>query len=73
MYTSVMDEGQEDVDEMERVQSVNHSEEIYDCFVQDKRLESIVFLLLNNSKRALVLRVQEDVSVPEETLDKLEM
>ena len=68
-----MDEDQEDVDEIERLQSVNHSEEIYDCFVQAKRLESIVFLLLNDSKRALVLCVREDVSVPEETLDELEM
>ena len=34
-----IDEDQEDefdMDEMERVQSVNHSEEIYDCFVQAK-------------------------------------
>ena len=34
-----------DVDEMERVRSVNHPEEIYDCFVQAKRLETIVFAL----------------------------
>ena len=32
-----------DVDEMERVRSVNHPEEIYDCFVQAKRLETIRF------------------------------
>ena len=32
-----------DVDEMDRIQSVNQPEEIYDCFVQSKRLETIVF------------------------------
>ena len=31
-----------DVDELERVRSVNHPEEIYYCFVQAKRLETIV-------------------------------
>ena len=31
-----------DVDELERVRSVNKPEEIYDCFVQAKRLETIV-------------------------------
>ena len=61
------------MDEKERVQSVNHSEEVYACFVQAKQLETIMFLLLNDSKRALVLHIREDVSVPEETLDELEM
>ena len=64
MYTSVMDQEDEfDVDEMERVQPVN---QIYDCFVQ-------AVLLVNDSKRALVLLAREDISVPEETLDELEM
>ena len=36
-------EGEFDVDELERVQSVNHPEDIYDCFVQAKCLETILF------------------------------
>lgn len=37
------EDGVDAIDEMQRVESVNHPEEIYDCFVQAKRLETIVF------------------------------
>ena len=41
---SMMDQEDEfDVDELERVKSVNLPEDIYDCFVQAKRLETTVF------------------------------
>ena len=51
-----------DVDEMERVRSVNHPEEIYDCFVQAKRLKTIVFAFE---------RLKASIGVEKDAYDKI--
>ena len=51
-----------DVDELERIRSVNHPEEIYDCFVQAKRLQSIVFAFE---------RLKASIGVEEDAYEKI--
>ena len=51
-----------DVNEMERVRYVNHSEEIYDCFVRAKPLETILFAFE---------RLKASIGVEDDAYDKI--